>query len=461
MAKATAQQEKPNYDEDRAALERVLKLPLSKKAAVLDDALTDRISKIEGLLPDYMKGQGERLVRRAMLTFSKTEKLQQCSPASIVQCVLEAAELGFAIDGRLCYAVPYNNKKKDAAGKDFWVMEAQCQVDYKGLIAAAKRCRSIQDCWARLVHDKDEFELVEENGKTQYKWKPCINGKPGNAVGVLSVATHADGWYRVDFMPIAEIDAIERRSKSASAGFSPWQSDKPEMQKKTGLRRLLKTFSDDQGLVRLFELDDQDFPPRDAPYVPQGLPPADPNASNWAANANVTPGRPLGTTADEPRTEPTTAVATDKADTGGEETACEETVIPEATRLFAECENAKYAKVLYNSYLGSDSTVTMSDDDRTAIETLYKETLDRFAGQGGSAPGAAEQKKPEPESKPATAVVEVNDLVKHVCDRLLRPSSQPGRDNIMRKARAGDMGDLSKDDMTAVEAFYRELPALS
>lgn len=223
---------------DRSLLEQVMDQTVAERFSQLETSLQSRIDKIEEVLPDFLKGQAERLVRRALITFGDKADLHQCTPNSFIKCVLQAAELGFAIDGRLCHAVPYNNRKKvpDGNGKEreITVREVQLQMDYKGLIAGAKRNRLIQDCWARIVYPDDDLTLYEENGKTQYKLAPRLSSRKGiEPLGILSVATHADGWWRVDWMFLEEVDLIRNRSKSYASGYSsPWKTDENEMRKK-------------------------------------------------------------------------------------------------------------------------------------------------------------------------------------------------------------------------------------
>jgi len=212
----------------------------------ISQALKGRQEKIESLLPDFMKGQSERLLARALQYWARgTPQLQGCTVGSFVGCVLQAAELGFAIDGRLCYAVPFK-------------ATAQLIPSYIGLIAVAKRTRLIQDVWARLVLKSDKIIFEERDAAVSYEYMPNLDAprdRAEDARGVLSVASHHDGWRRADWMPIADVWSIRQRSKAKDSG--PWVTDPGEMCKKTGLKRLLKTFSDDPGLLRALELDDR------------------------------------------------------------------------------------------------------------------------------------------------------------------------------------------------------------
>ena len=103
--------------------------PLGKITA----ALEKRKEGIEHLLPDFMKGQGDRCIARARQYWARSSrKLQGCTEASFVGCVLAAAELGFAIDGKLCYAVPFPTRVPGE--KDRWEDKAQLIVRYSGLL---------------------------------------------------------------------------------------------------------------------------------------------------------------------------------------------------------------------------------------------------------------------------------------------------------------------------------------
>jgi recombination protein RecT len=245
---------------------------LKKKVDRIDAEMTRREPEIEKLLPNFMKGQAKRLIARARQSFARGGTLlHKCSEASFLKCVLEAAELGFAIDGKMVHAVPYNCKLKGPDGKELkengkpvWGYEAQLIPDYKGLIAVAKRSGIIQDCWARVIYDSDEFTYVEEDGKVKYRHVPDFQRERDGLDGatcVLAVATHKDGWFRTEVMPIADVLKIRGRSKSykGEESFTPWNSDPAEMSKKTSIKRLLKTFSDDPGLIRIMELDERDF----------------------------------------------------------------------------------------------------------------------------------------------------------------------------------------------------------
>jgi phage RecT family recombinase len=255
--KQTQYKEPENQQSDTPNLDNAITATFKR----ITSALEKRESSIEELLPDFMKGQGKRLIARARQYWARGSfQLQQCTEASFIGCVLAAAELGFAIDGRMCHAVPFNTKVKLPGGGEKWENKAQLIVDYKGLIAVAKRHGLVQDVWARVVYVSDTFEFFEKDGEQHYTHAPNLEiSRDGlkDAKGVLSIATHKNGWIRADFMPIVDVLAIRNRSKGykVEKPSGPWHTDPGEMSKKTGIKRLLKTFSDDPGLLRALEID--------------------------------------------------------------------------------------------------------------------------------------------------------------------------------------------------------------
>ena len=202
------------------------------------------VDKVRSLLPEHLKGDAQRLINEALLNIATGSKeLKECSPVSIFMCILQAAKAGLPLDGSLAHAVPY--------GK-----QATFIADYKGMIAVAKRCGLIQDCWAREVRKNDVFFLSERSGVVEYEFTPSLGADRGEEWMYFAVATHVDGWRRVEFMTLPELKAIQSRAKSKSG---PWSTYPEEMRKKTVIKRLLKTFTDDPVLLSLMKNDADDF----------------------------------------------------------------------------------------------------------------------------------------------------------------------------------------------------------
>lgn len=213
-------------------------------------ALCRKAEDLERLLPNCMKGQADRLIQRAVMTLSGTETLQKVSDISFMRCVLKAAEMGLAIDGRLAYAVPFKT-------------ECTLIVSYMGLLAVARRTRVIRDCFARIVYEGESFDCGHENGKDYLSHKPSLDRAftgVGGAIGAYAVVTLPDGQWRYEWMGKSEIARIQAVSKSGNI----WAAWPTEMWKKTVIRRVLKNYAEDPGIQAMLANDDEtDLPTED------------------------------------------------------------------------------------------------------------------------------------------------------------------------------------------------------
>ena len=223
-------------------LEAFLAKPFNHKIKAIGDALEQRIDSIESMLPDFMEGQGARLAKRAQMTFAANPDLQACPPDEFIRCVLEAAEFGFAIDGKMAYVVKYKSK-------------FQMQLDYKALVAVAKRMGTIRDIYAEIVCENDDFRAWREDGAEHLRHERVLGLERGKEIGAYAIVVLADGRWRYELMDMSELNAIEARAPSKKG---PWSTDKNEMRRKTILRKTLKLYGDDPGVLRLLELTDEE-----------------------------------------------------------------------------------------------------------------------------------------------------------------------------------------------------------
>ncbi len=235
------------------------KATMGEKTRIIVDSLSKRIETLEQLLPDPMKNQAARFIKRAALYFTSNGPLSACTTSSFMTCVLKAAELGLAIDGRLAHAVPFNNKKKDPqTGAETWVKEAQFQVDYKGLLAVCRRSGIVKDCYAKHVYSGDEFVAYEEDDECHLLHKVNYSqADRGTLLGVYAKIILSNRTWRFEYMTVDEVNKIKARSKSKDKG--PWVTDELEMQKKTVIKRALKIYCDDPVIGAVLENDDADF----------------------------------------------------------------------------------------------------------------------------------------------------------------------------------------------------------
>lgn len=195
------------------------------------DALLKRAwPRISAVMPKHMNP--DRMFQLAISCYNQTPKLNQCTPETVLSCLMKCSALGMepsAVDGLgRAYILPFFNKK---TGR----MEATLILGYKGMIDLARRSGEIKDISARVVHAGDEFEY--EYGLTEgLRHVPStepVDGRP--MTHVYMVAHFKDGGHYMDVMSKAEVDSIRKRSKSPNSG--PWVTDYEAMARKTVIRR--------------------------------------------------------------------------------------------------------------------------------------------------------------------------------------------------------------------------------
>lgn len=211
--------------------------------ATLRDMLEQRRDSLAQLIPKHLSA--DRLMKVALNSVSKTPLLQQCTPLSLLQCVITAAELGLEPGGALghAYLVPFKNT-------------ATLIIGYRGFIQLMRNTRQLSSIRAVVVHEKDVFKL-REGIEQSIKHEPYLDGEPGPLKYVYCVAKLKDGSIQIEVMTRAQIDSIRARSRSSSNG--PWTTDYEEMAKKTVVRRIAKYLPLSAEMEKAIEHDSGDF----------------------------------------------------------------------------------------------------------------------------------------------------------------------------------------------------------
>lgn len=229
---------------------------LKDKITTVRDLILSSRAQIELALPKFMNT--DRLVRTALTCFSTTPGLLDCTPRSLLGSVIQCAQLGLepGIIG-MAYLIPFRNNKANT-------VEVQFIPGYRGLLALARRSGEISTIQAHCVYAEDAFTY-------RYGLEPKLDHVPaekadrGAMTHVYAVARLKDGGVQYEVMTKAEIDAHrDRYSRAAKSG--PWQTEYPEMAKKTVLRRLCKLLPASVELQTAVALDE-----RAELQLPQGL----------------------------------------------------------------------------------------------------------------------------------------------------------------------------------------------
>lgn len=183
--------------------------------------MTPEISKA---LPKVMTP--ERFTRIALSAVSNTPKLAECTPASFLGAMMNAAQLGLEPNTPLgqAYLIPY--------GKT-----CQFQIGYKGLLDLAYRSGEVKSIQAQVVYENDEFDF--EFGLNPFlKHKPAKEnrGKPIWYYAVFKLVNGGEG-----FEIMSREDVLSHAKKfSKTYNSGPWQTNFDEMAKKTVIKKVLK-----------------------------------------------------------------------------------------------------------------------------------------------------------------------------------------------------------------------------
>lgn len=218
-------------------------------------------SEIAKALPSICTA--DRFLRVALNAMTKTPKLAECTPPSVLNCFLQCAALGIEPDNRRAYLIPF---------KDTCTLV----IGYQGLLELARRSGEISRIHADAVCENDEFEVSLGEIKAH---KIDFRKPRGAAYAFYALAVFKDGSQQSAVMTLDEINAIRDRSNAVQSAkrfgkLTPWDTDFVEMGKKTILRRLCKLLPLSTEVYDAIAKDDEDFVDIQASRKPAGRPKA-------------------------------------------------------------------------------------------------------------------------------------------------------------------------------------------
>lgn len=170
-------------------------------------------------LPKHLTA--DRFVRVALSALTRIPKLGQCTPESVIKCMMTCSELGLEPDGRRAHLIPF--------GKECTLI-----IDYKGLVELAKRSGDVSNIHAQIVCERDVFDY--NTGEVTHKID--FKNDRGTMYAVYTVIKFKDGGQHTEIMTKKDVDRIRARSRAKDSG--PWVTDYDEMAKKTVFRRASK-----------------------------------------------------------------------------------------------------------------------------------------------------------------------------------------------------------------------------
>lgn len=189
-------------------------------------------------LPKHLTA--ERFARVAITALTRTPKLAECTPASLMKCLLDLSAMGLEPDGRRAHLIPYGT-------------EATLIIDYKGLVELIRRSGDVASIRAETVCAKDEFSWTNGEVSHSVNWRE----DRGDVQAVYAEATMKSGEKQTAVLTRAEVEAVRTKSRAGNAG--PWKDHWSEMAKKTAVRRLSKMLPLSSEIMDHVSRDDDQF----------------------------------------------------------------------------------------------------------------------------------------------------------------------------------------------------------
>lgn len=144
-------------------------------------------------------------------------------PGSVIDCVLQAAQLGLEAGGDQAYLVPYNGK-------------VQLIVSPRGLIDLAFRHPAVADIDAEVVRTGDDFEYqLGDKPYIRHRKGASIDKKGEDLLFAYAVMHLVNGGTIRSVLTAAEVERYRSFSKSTTG---PWFDNTDAMWRKTALKRV-------------------------------------------------------------------------------------------------------------------------------------------------------------------------------------------------------------------------------
>jgi len=215
------------------------------------DMILARKNSFEAVLPKHLTV--DRFLKIALASLTRTPKLADCKPETLIMALAACSELGLEPNSPLghAYLIPYGT-------------DCQLVIGFKGLLALARRSGEIASVDVAVVHARDVFTYARGDNprihhepfvpKFDEQGKAVGPTDPGPLIAAYMIAHLKDGSVQREVMYRHEIDAVRNGSKAGRSG--PWKDHYDEMARKTVFRRGWKWLPQSTEMAKTLELDD-------------------------------------------------------------------------------------------------------------------------------------------------------------------------------------------------------------
>jgi recombination protein RecT len=172
----------------------------------------------------------ERMIRISIAAVTRTPKLAECHPMTLLGAFIECGVLGFEPNSPLqhVHLLPFWNSKANC-------YEITRIIGYRGYIDLAYRTGKQISLHADVVYEGDDFDF-SYGSDTFIRHRPDL-ARPGDAKPRASYChvKLADGQA---FLVVPWSGVLDARDRSKAKNSGPWVTDLDRMARKTAIRRL-------------------------------------------------------------------------------------------------------------------------------------------------------------------------------------------------------------------------------
>ena len=212
--------------------------------------LSTALPRVMAVVPKGVSA--ERLFSVAYVALERNPRLLDCTPISILRCVVLGTQLGLDVSGvgNQAFMVPYRNNRTGRT-------DAQFITGWQGLIELSRRSRDVAWIYSNIVYKNERFSyIVDPIPRLQHVplGADVDRGKPVGAYA-LAVFRDKDVPPQPLVMTVGEIERIRGRSRAKDDG--PWVTDWEAMARKTTVRQLCKFLPQNPDVLAALDLEDR------------------------------------------------------------------------------------------------------------------------------------------------------------------------------------------------------------
>lgn len=208
------------------------------KEIVKQQSIANFLNKSDEYLAKMLGKKKSEFVSNLIALSEADKTLQECNPADLMKCAMNATALNLPLNKNLGYAyvVPYNEKDKKTGQI---VKKPQFQMGYKGFIQLAIRSgqyKTINTCEVR----EGEIKRNKFTGHTEFLGE----NSNGEIIGYLAYIELNNGFQQSYYMTVDEVKSHAKKYSQnyAKWGNGLWKDEFDLMAKKTVLKLLLNRF---------------------------------------------------------------------------------------------------------------------------------------------------------------------------------------------------------------------------